>query len=63
MFSRFLYLLMAALQLNEVCLVMILWASVFAFFPMVASCAIYVCISMGLGVLVEYWDFVLAEDL
>ena len=48
MLSSVLYLVMEILQLIVVCLVIILWASFFAFFPMVASCSTHVWISTGL---------------
>lgn len=47
-FSKVLYLVMVVLQFSVVCLVMIFWASILAFFPMLASCSIYVRNSVGL---------------
>lgn len=40
-FSSALYFVMVALQFNVVCLVIILWASVLAVFPMLASSSIH----------------------
>ena len=39
---------MIILQLSVICLVMILWASILAFFLMLAISSIHVCISVGL---------------
>ena len=47
--SNVLYLVMVFLQLRPVCLVMILWASFFAFLAMLASCSIHVWMSIGLS--------------
>lgn len=46
--SRALYFVMAILQLIDVCLVMILWASLLAFLPILASSSTQVCKSAGL---------------
>ena len=48
MLSNVLYLVMAILQLIVVYLVMILWASFFAFFPMVACWSTHMWVSTGL---------------
>ena len=45
---RALYFVIAFLQLIDVCLVIILWASALAFLPIVASSSTQVCNSMGL---------------
>ena len=47
-FSRALYFVMAIVQLIEFCFVMILWASVLAFFPILVISSIHACSSAGL---------------
>lgn len=47
-FSKVRYLVMVVLQLNAVCLVIILWASILAFFPILARFSIHERSSMGL---------------
>ena len=58
LFSRALYFVMVVLQLSAVCLVMILWASVLAFFPILVSFSIHVCNYVGIvgkGGILSIW--------
>ena len=47
MFKKCLYFFLVVLQFFEVCLTMILWASILAFFPMLAKVSIHVFSSKG----------------